>query len=47
MSQSKNLRDDDLPKWVKFVSSLLGEGNSQNRFQTEEYEDNSGELEYE
>jgi hypothetical protein len=47
MPHSKNSKDDDLPKWVKFVSSLLSEENSQNRFQTEEYEDNSGELEYE
>jgi hypothetical protein len=47
MPRSKYLRYDDLPKWVKFVSSLLEESNSQNRFQPQEYEDNSGELEYE
>jgi hypothetical protein len=47
MPQSKVLNDSDLPKWVKFVSSLIEESNHQNRFQIEEYEDRLGELEYE
>jgi hypothetical protein len=47
MPQSKVLKENDLPKWVKFVSSLIEESNYQNRFQTEECEDKSGEFEYE
>jgi hypothetical protein len=47
MPGSKNLRDDDLPKWVKFVSSIIEESNSQNPFQNKEHEDKSGDFEYE
>jgi hypothetical protein len=47
MPQSKVLNDSDLPKWVKFVSSIIEESKHQNRFQTEECEDKSGEFEYE
>jgi len=33
MRETKNSKDNDLPTWVKFISSLLEERKSQNRFQ--------------
>jgi len=46
MSQSKNSKDKDLPRWVKFVSSLLEQGGSREALQAEKYEDKPGDLEY-
>ena len=46
MSQPKNSKENDLPRWVKFVSSLLEQGRSREPLQAEKYEDKPGDLEY-